>query len=140
MRSTLLLVATFALLSLNTSKAQEATRDKNNPVCLEMVVEEINKDLEFLMENPEGNDSAIYHLTRLRNRILAKKGKPDERRGNWKQDSIVTSHNNAAIQEQINELKRERERLVKSISEANPIINNLDKQIEKLEQSKRNNK
>ena len=144
-KSTLVLVAGLALISLNTVRSQVSLGENGNADCLEMVIDEINKDLKFLIENPEGNDSAIYHLTRLRNRILAKMDKPKERPGNRKQDSIIRSNIKASIQFKVNELTRERERILKSSSETNPVIinldkqiENLDKQLEKLEQSKRN--
>lgn len=137
MKSLLALVAALALLSFNICRAQEAAGENNDPACLEFVIDEINKDLKFLIQNPEGNDSAIYHLTRLRNRILAKMEGVEERPGIQEQDSIITSNINTSIQERINELQKERKRLLQSSDDKNPIIKNLDMQIEKLEKSKK---
>ena len=139
-KSIVVLAAGLALISLNTVRSQVSSGENGNSDCLEMVMDEINRDLKFLIENPEGNDSAIYHLIRLRNRILAKMEVPNEHPDNHKQDSILISNINTAIQDQINELQKERKRLLESSSETNPVIKNLDKQIEKLEQSKRNTK
>ena len=139
MKLTFTLVAALVFLSFNTGRAQEAAGESNDPACLNMVIDEINKDLKFLVENPEGNDSAIYHLTRLRNRILAKMNGAEERTGRYGQDSIIRMNHNSAIQDRIDELQKERERLLQSSSETNPVIKNLDSQIEKLEQSKKEN-
>ena len=140
MRTTLLLAASITLISFNTMRSQVSAEENTNSDCLEMVMDEINKDLKFLIENPEGNDSAIYHLIRLRNRILAKMEIPEEHPPNHKQDSIIRSNINTSIQDQISELQKARERILKSSSETNPIIKNLDRQIEELQQSTKNNK
>ncbi|MBT8205577.1 MAG: hypothetical protein KJP14_13260 [Eudoraea sp.] len=133
MKSLLALVVALALLSFNISGAQEAAGENNDSVCFEFVIDEINKDLKFLIENPEGNDSAIYHLTRLRNRILAKMKGEEEYEDSRTKDSIIQENINAAIQDRISELQQERERLLQSSNETNPIIINLDKEIKRLE-------